>query len=175
MCITYRFQLTNRTTKIVLEIGTQQSSVALQLLSVPHDITNCEIHAERMLNTLQLVATPLPKLVFDWQAITLKHKYSQMSFTLPQTKRVFWFTAYRILAIIQNRSKYHYLLWAEDSHGERKLLNIANVQWLHENSHSNTPETNQFWESERGVILYLFDVTVVNVFVSSLNIHKLSF
>ena len=144
MCISYRLQRTNRNTKIVLEIGTQQSSVDLQLLSVPHDITNYEIHAERMLNTLQLVATPLPKLAFDWQAITFKHKYSQMSFTLPQTKRVFWFTAYRILAIIQNRSKYHYLLWAENNHGERKLLNIANVQWLQENSHPNTPATNQY-------------------------------
>ena len=111
-------------TQIYLELGTAKHRVIVNLKRVPHDSCNYTLTAAKTLTTVRIEGRLRPKLILDYENVTLTHRHAHFTIPLPQVIGINWFTAYSIYHIIQDKSSFYYLLCAKNTKGWPRILKL---------------------------------------------------
>jgi hypothetical protein len=120
-------------TKIYLELGTMYNNIQLELITVPHKMRHYTVHADKTLQSCQIIGNFWPRLILGYEKVMIKHSFAKLLYHLPTELKLNWYQAYRVLQILQNSNSYYYLLLSKDHKNKTKIISVDYTENWNEN------------------------------------------
>jgi hypothetical protein len=114
---------------VLLAVGNGDSHCIVELLKIPYLMSDYDFIANEFVRSVTISKGYMPFVQVDWPDFTIKHRFAQLSFTLPPNIPVSFLQARQLRTILAE--PHHILLYVRDQLGNIFLMPLRDSVWEH--------------------------------------------